>query len=232
MNHVLDIVLLCILLLFTAIGVRRGFIRSAAHFVGGLVAAALSSMLGGTVAKWAFDSMFRPALVEKIGESINSLGAGDLSAAVTNLFSSLPDFLVRALESAGVSAGVLQGTLATKTGQAAELMTDALAPVFINFLKVLAVIVLFLLFMMLVRVLADMLATAFHLPILKQINSLLGGAFGFLMALLSIWIVVAAIQVFTPMLAAKTQQELQQVLNSSWIAGFLVKLNPMTMMFK
>lgn len=231
MNFTLDIVLLCVFLLFVAVGIRRGFIRSAAHFLGSVIAAFLASVLGGAAAKWVFDVMFRKALVEKISESIGTLGAGDAAAALEGLLSSLPDFITRALQDAGITVNSLEGVLATRSGQAAELIADSLAPVFVGFLKVLAVIVLFLLFMMLVRVLADLLSGLFHLPLLRQLNGLLGGVFGFLLALVSVWIVISAIQVFTPMLAAETQADIKIALNRSVIAGMIVRVNPLGAMF-
>ncbi len=232
MNYALDLVLLGVFLLFTAVGVKRGFVRSAAHFLGSVISAFLASALGGAAAQWVFDTLFRNALVERINESIASLGGGDITAAAKSFFSSLPDFLVRALEEAGVTASTLEGTLTTKTGEAAELVADSLAPVFVGFLKVLAVIVLFLLFMMLVRILADLLSGVFHLPILRQLNGLLGGVFGFLLALVSIWVLISAVQVFTPMLAEDSREAVQTSLDRSVLAGILVGSNPLGVMFR
>ena len=227
----LDLVILIVFVLFILLGVHRGFVRSAAHFLGAVIAAALASALGGMLAQWVFQTMFRDALVERVNESIVSLGLNNVSAAMENVLSSLPDFIRRALEGAGVTAATLEGTLAGKTGQAAELVADSLAPVFVGFLKVLAVLVLFLLFMMAVRVLADLLGKVFYLPGLRQLNGLLGGVFGFLLAFVSVWIVISAIQVFTPMLAAEAQADLETMLDRSIIAGLIVRMNPLASMF-
>ena len=167
MGYTLDIVLVAVCVAFVAIGAHRGFIRSAAHFLGAVVAASLAGLLGGAAAQWVFDTLFRPGLVERIGESLASLGSGDTYTAVQGVFASLPDFILRALEQAGVTAASVTEALAGQSGQAADLIADALAPVFVGFLKVLAVIVLFCLFMIVVRIVANLLATVFHLPILR-----------------------------------------------------------------
>ena len=106
------------------------------------------------------------------------------------------------------------------------------APVFVGFLKVLAVIVLFCLFMIVVRIVANLLATVFHLPILRAVDGLLGGVFGLLLAVISIWIVLAAVQVFTPMLAADTQAQVETALRQSYLAGLVVNWNPLGIMFQ
>lgn len=232
MNFTLDIILLGVFLLFIAVGVRRGFIKSAARFVGSLIAAFLSSALGEVVAQWAFDTLFRAALVEKISETIVSLGGGDAATALDEVLGNLPDFIVRALSAAGVSAGSIEGAIASQSGRAAELIADSLAPVFVGFLKVLAVLVLFLLFMVAVRLLADLLAGVFHLPILRQLDGILGGLFGLLFALVSVWIVISAVQVFTPMLATEAQLNIQAALRNSVIAGTVIRGNPLGVIFK
>lgn len=231
MSVSLDLVILVVFVLFILLGVHRGFIRSAAHFLGSVIAAALASAFGGMLAQWVFQAMFRDALVQRISESISSLGLDNASAAMENVLSSLPDFIVRALESAGITAATLEGALVGKTGQAAELVADSLAPVFISFLKVLAVLVLFLLFMMVVRALADLLGKVFYLPGLRQINGLLGGVFGFLLALVSVWVVISAVQVFTPMLSAELQADVEHALDRSILAGLIVRMNPLKAMF-
>lgn len=232
MNFTLDIVLLCVFLLFVAIGIKRGFIRSAAHFIGSVIAAFLASAMGGAVAQWAFDTLFRQSLIEKITQTIDKLGAGDAAAALENIMADLPDFIIRALQDAGVTVNTIEGTLATQTGMAAEVIADSLSPVFVGFLKVLAVIVLYLLFMMAVRILADFLANMFKLPVLRQLDGLLGGLFGFLFALVSVWIVISAIQVFTPMLAVETQAQIKTALNHSVIAGIITNANPLSSLFR
>ena len=200
MGYTLDIVLVAVCVAFVAIGAHRGFIRSAAHFLGAVVAASLAGLLGG--------------------------------AAAQGVFASLPDFILRALEQAGVTAASVTEALAGQSGQAADLIADALAPVFVGFLKVLAVIVLFCLFMIVVRIVANLLATVFHLPILRAVDGLLGGVFGLLLAVVSIWIVLAAVQVFTPMLAADTQAQVETALRQSYLAGLVVNWNPLGIMFQ
>ena len=107
-------------------------------------------------------------------------------------------------------------------------MTDYLAPVMVSFLKVLAVIVLFSLLMIVVRFLASLVGSLLKFPMLGYLDGLLGGIFGFLLALLSVWIVVA---VFMPLLDGNTQYQVGQVLDHSLIVGIFVEMNPLKGMF-
>ena len=231
-GYVIDIAVICFLGLFIALGIRRGFIRSAARFLGTAISAFLASALGGAVAQWAFDALFRDALVERIEEVINTSGGDSLALGAQNVFASLPDFIQRALTAGGVTIERITQELDQKTTAAAGMIADYLAPVFVGFLKVLAVLVLFLLFVMLVRGLSDMLAAAFRLPILKQMDMLLGGIFGLLLAVFSLWVIVAAVGVFTPMLSQEVQGDLENTLSKTVIAGHLVGRDPLQGMFR
>ena len=231
MGLALDIGIGVVCLLFVAVGAKRGFIRAAAHFLGAVLAACAASLLGGPAAQWVFDTLFRPALVQRIGESLASLGNGDTFTAVEGVLSALPEFLLRALEEAGVDAGSVTEAVSVQSGHAAALIADALAPVFVGFLKVLAVAVLFCLLMVVVRLVANLLAGAFRLPVLGTVNALLGGVFGLLLAGVSLWIVLAAAQVFTPMLAPEAQAQMETALRDSVLASALVRLNPLEALF-
>ena len=148
------------------------------------------------------------------------------------MLGSLPDFIIRALEDAGITEAALKGGVASQTGQTAELLAASLEPVFVGFLKVLTVIALFLLFMVVVRILANVVSAAFELPVLSQLNGLLGGVFGLLLGLLSVWVVLAALKVFLPMLSSDMQLQIENWLQQSVVAGTFVGANPLTGMFR
>ncbi len=232
MGYILDGMILLICLLCVLIGVRRGFIYSVVRFLGSMIAALLASALGGVLAQWLFDTMFRGAMVEKINSSLQTLGADNAAAAASQVLASLPDFLVRALEEAGVTLETVSHAINSQTSGAAGMVVDYLSPVFVNFLKVLAVIVLFFLFMTIVRLLAALVGDILRLPILKEVDGLLGGVFGFLLAMVSVWVVVAGVMVFMPMLDSGAQQQVQEALDGSLLTGVLVNMNPLRGMFQ
>ena len=52
-----------------------------------------------------------------------------------------------------------------------------------------------------------------------------------LLALVSVWVVVAGATVFMPMLDSSSQQQVQAALDSSLLTGTLVNMNPLGGMF-
>lgn len=229
MSIALDIILIIIFLITILLGIRRGFIKSAARFIGTVIAACLAAWLGGLAAQWIFDTLFRESLLERVNESISGLTGME---SVAGVFATLPDFIVRALESAGITADSLMSGINAGQGQAAEVIVNMISPVFIGFIKVLTVIVLFALLMIVVRVLANFIDSLFDLPILNVVNSALGGVFGFLTGLLVVWVVVAVLQVFTPMLSTELQAAVDGSIKDSAIASVFLGFNPFAALFR
>ena len=229
MNFALDIFLICVMAACIITGIRRGFVRSAARFVGAVISACLSAVLGGIAAQWLYDLLFRDALIEKIRGAILSISGPDAAQAVLD---GLPDFIVRALDTAGVTKATLTGSLASQSGEAAAVLAEALEPVFVSFLKVLTVFGLFLLFLVLTRILANLLAAAFELPLLSQVNSALGGLFGFLMALLLLWVLISALKIFLPMTSLEMQASLSRAVERSVLMKVIAGMNPLGGMFR
>lgn len=85
--------------------------------------------------------------------------------------------------------------------------------------------------MVVVRILAEVLSHVLRLPVLGQLDSILGGVCGFLLALVLVWVMLAAAQVFVPMLDASTQSQIHQALEDSIVAGIFVNINPLGHMF-
>lgn len=119
MGYILDGIILLICLICVLVGVKKGFIHSVVRFLGAVIAALLASTLGGALAQWLFDTMFRGAMVEKINSSLQALGSENAAAAAGQVLASLPDFLVRALEEAGVTLETVSHAINSQTSGAA-----------------------------------------------------------------------------------------------------------------
>lgn len=223
-----DFCIIMIIAISIFIGVKRGFIYSAAKFAGAILASVFAAMLSGPVATWIFETFFREAFLEKAQHAV--LGAADATdiAAVLGQF---PNFLVRILAERGMTEEVLAQKLATRQGDAAVLIVDAISPVLISFLEVLVAIVLFFLLLILVRVVASMLNGVFKLPVLNQMNKLLGGITGLFTGILTVWLILAVFQVFIPAFTGEGQNAVNQFFQSSIIAKFFKSLNPMSLLF-
>lgn len=229
MRLLFDGVILLTMLIFTVIGVKKGFVRSVTEFLGALIAALAASWVGGIVAEFLYNTFFRQGVYDRVAAAARSGNSGE---TVETFFSQLPDFIVRLLEMNGVTAEKASEMVGGAESGIAQAVTDVLSPVFIAIIKVFAVIVLFVLFMVMIKAVAGIISGICSLPLLRQVNGLLGGVFGFLMGTVVIWIVVGAIQFFKPMMAQEMQQQVTQTVNQSTVCKLVVSMNPIQWIFE
>lgn len=226
---ILNIIVIAAFVIFVILGIKKGLVHSALKFIGTIAAACLSTLIGGALAKTIYSSLFRPAMIQQISKNIGSITSGN---EVYAPFSVLPDFIVSALEMQGITSTSLQASLEGQINRAPEIIADAAAPVFISITKMMTVTLLFFILLIILRIVIKMVASLFKFPVLSQVNSLLGGVFNILTAFIFVWAVFALINVLVPLMPDVAQITVQNTIDSSAVAVWFSKFNPMQMMFK
>lgn len=223
MHFGLDMIIAAAVIIFVIIGAKKGLFKSLADFIGAFAAMMIAGSMSEPVAEWAYKSFFREAMVEKISTSITGR---DRVEAVKTVFESFPDVIQRALESFGVTEGSVIVQLGDGVDSLAESIADAMSPMLIGLVRVLAMVVLFVLLLVIIRAVAALLTGIFELPMLKGINRLMGGVFGLLMAIVVIWVVLACVQAFVPLLSLELQLKVTDLLSDSVVFKMLYDFNP------
>ena len=227
MQYLFDGIIIGALVLFTVIGARKGFIKAAADLLGGLISMIAAGMLSSPVAEYIYTKLFSEAVKLKVKEALEVKGM-----ELTEYFEELPEFVARWLDFTGINADTVGEKLAGSSASAAEVVAETLAPVFIGLINVFVVIILFLLFMIIIKALANLLTGLFHLPLLKEVNGVLGAVLGLILGALVLWILMGAIEFFEPMMAADAQQKLSSLVENSIICEMLVSMNPVKWIFE
>lgn len=177
MPYLLDGILIVCILLFLAIGIHRGFAKSLMGLIGTIAAVVLAVGLSGVVAQWVYGSFFQPSLMQSLQEAV---GTANSQAAARDVLAALPDWASQLLQDNGVTVPALAGILA-QGGEGAVITAEAvISPVMIQLLRMVAVVVLMVVFGIVVSILARVIGQIFRLPLLRQIDSLLGAAAGLL----------------------------------------------------
>lgn len=226
-HYILDAAIIVVLLIFVAIGAKKGIIQSLGEFIGAVVSAWAASFCGGIIADTVYDRFFREAIINRINIAV---GSGANGAA--GYFKSLPDFIIRYLNGSGVTEESLSRTIENGTKNAVDVIEAAISPVFIGMIKVLAVVICFLVFMALAKLLVKLIAGIFELPVLKQINAVIGAAFGFLVGAVVIWVIIAAVEFFEPMMSESLRASVQSAVKSSVIYSAVSGVNPFEWIFR
>ncbi|MDO4459525.1 MAG: CvpA family protein [Clostridia bacterium] len=227
MQYALDIIIVVTLILFVCAGAKNGLIRALGDFLGSVAAAFVASWTGSIVAEKIYVQFFRQNVLNKITAAVS---AGNQDAS--GYFSGLPKFLVRWLSGNGVTEQTLNSAITSGAANAAQTVEAAISPMLIGIIKVFAVIIIFMLVMVIIKVAVRLLTGIFELPILKQINSVFGGLFGFFAGAVIIWVVLGALGFFAPMLPADIMDKINTAVNSSMIYSYVTASNPFDWIFR
>lgn len=178
------IIIICIVVLFVLLGIRRGAAKTLLHFAAMLANAFISHFLGGLAAQWVYDSFIKSSVLAGLERSIAENG---VTAAAQNSLSALPDNVYRLFRTFGGMFGVapedLQGRLVlsgSETEAMARTLEKPVGELTVFLLTVVCSLVLFFLLWIVFKLLIRATLHVFELPVVRQVNHLLGGVFGLL----------------------------------------------------
>ena len=217
------------LLGFVIEGFRRGFFRSLVGWIGSLLALAAAVWVGHLLAELLYQQLFRPQVVETAESVLAAGGTPEQQAA--SLLAALPGFFSSALSHFGVTAAAVAGYLEGASGNAAQAVADAVSPVIVNLTWLVFAILLFLIFWVVVRLLIRLLDRVFQLPVLRQVNRLLGGGFGLLRGGAFLLLLAGLVWVAAPFFPGTAAQSIDTIASQSYIGRWFYEYNPFAVFF-
>ena len=183
MNTV-DIVILAILGLSVLVGLYRGFIASVASLGGTLLSLGLSFWLNPKLVEWVRS---QPELIKTLlsyTDAATRIGDQTLAAQnVATLSSGTIDQILSRVNLPGPLSTLLKNNLTQQvfSGSGVSKVGDYVSQTIVGaVLNVLCFLVCFLLCFLTVHLVLNLLKAVFRFPVLKQLNALVGGAFGLL----------------------------------------------------
>ena len=215
--NIVDIGILAILGLSILVGLYRGFISSVASMGGCLLSLGLSFWLS-------------PKLAEAIQNNPNILRTlvsytdaatklGDQSLAGTSVTALTESGITEILNKVSLPAPLstlLQSNLQNKVfGTAADVGTYVSQTIVGAILNVICFVVCFLALLLVIHFVINFLKVVFKFPVLKQLNSIAGGAFGLLRGVLLCFVAFALLPLIQTLLPV---QDINQMVEQSALA--------------
>ena len=203
--NVVDIIILAILGLSILVGLYRGFISSVASMGGCLLSLGLSFWLSPKLAEAIQNNPEILKTLASYTDAATKLGDQALAgSSVTTLTESgIMDILNRVSLPAPLNT-LLQNNLQNKVfGTAADVGTYVSQTIVGAILNVICFIVCFLVLMLVIHFVINFLKVVFKFPVLKQLNSIAGGAFGLLRGALLCFVAFALLPLIQTLLPVK-----------------------------
>lgn len=199
--NIVDIVIIGILGLSVLVGMYRGFIASVASMGGCLLSLGLSFWLSPKLAAWVQGNPEILRTLASYTDAATKLGDQELAASsVAGLTQGgIANILSRVQLPAPLSA-LLQSNLENKAfGTAANVGSYVSQTIVGAILNVICFIVCFIALLLVIHFVLNFLKAVFRFPVLKQLNSLAGGAFGLIRGALLCFVAFALLPLIQTM---------------------------------
>lgn len=230
MGILLDIGFVIIILLCVVFGYKKGFFKSIAGFIGAVIAMFLAWVLAGLIANALYQGVFREKLIDNISAVLSNDALASFPEKAAQVVANLPGFLSNTLSNQGITSSQIEQSLQAAGNNAAPATADLISPAVIWLLQLLLTVILFFILVILVRLVIKLIGNVFRLPVLRQVDGILGGLFGIFKGVVYIFLACILLQLLMPVIG-NSSEPMKQVLDNSFIYQFIFYNNPITSWF-
>lgn len=175
---ILDLFVISVFGIFIFLGFKNGVINAFLSFASSVFAGILSVYFAGNVSSWVYFGIIGPAIRRKVESLIVNH-----SLTSENFLNHLPKFITEYLNANGITSFSLDHIINNNAYNIIpQKVFELFAPVVINALKSVFVVVLFVIFIVLSKVVIRFILRFFKSSLIRKANTLLGCLFGFLKA--------------------------------------------------
>lgn len=215
-----DIIIIAIFALLFMIDFKRGIAITILNIAGVVLTGFLAYHISAFLASWVYTAFVQQTLITNLQQMIDTQG---INAAIANSFSALPDWAMGMmgffLSLFGTDASIYTNDfqIPNQTATTVSVSVEQLIqPIITGFFQMLIGAVISIIVFILIKLLVNKLAKVFKIPVVKQVNQLLGGVFGLVEAAI---LVFFAVNIYSGVLELSNPE----MLNSPMISGAVFK---------
>ena len=193
MAYLFDVLLVALFALCVFFGWRRGFIKTVSGLIALAAAVLVSSALCGPIAQWVYTGTLEPTISSTLEAQLPAEvlpGADEIDVALEKLPSFVTDLLVVGEVGDGEAVLSKLGTVANGENLAAAITEKVITPIVLPLLEMLCSVILFVVVYFIAMLVLRLLNLVAKLPVLKQLNGLLGVVAGVITG--AVWVIFAA----------------------------------------
>ncbi len=226
---ILDVSVVLIFLMFLLLGFRGGVMKSFLSLAGAVFSVLFSVYFANILSHYMYISFIEPSLIKEISKVIAAN-----SVNVEHIFDKLPKFILNSLPSYGITPASVNHIInSNSTAAAIPCKVSALfSPVIINILKSVLTALLFIIFLLLMRIFSKLILKIFKISLLKKSNTLLGGLFGLLKGYIALTVCMCCLKVLFPTVKNAPDILSAESISSTFIFKELYNNNPVYELFK
>lgn len=218
---VADIIIIAVFALLFFIDFKRGIAITILNVAGVALTGFLAYHISNFLASWVYTAFVQQTLTTNLQQMIDTQG---INSAIANSFSALPNWVMGMLgfflSIFGLDSSVYTNDFQVPNSAAAAVSTSVvenlIQPVIIGMFRLVIGVVISIIIFIIIKMLVKKLARVFKIPVVKQINKLLGGVLGLAEAAI---LVFFAVNIFSGVFEFSNPE----MLNNPMISGAVFK---------
>ena len=217
---VADIIIIAVFALLFFIDFKRGIAITILNVAGVALTGFLAYHISNFLASWVHTAFVQQTLTTNLQQMIDTQG---INSAIANSFSALPNWVMGMLgfflSIFGLDSSVYTNDFQVSNSAAAAVSTSVenlIQPVITGMFRLVIGVVISIIIFIIIKILVKKLARVFKIPVVKQINKLLGGVLGLAEAAI---LVFFAVNIFSGVLEFSNPE----MLNNPMISGAVFK---------
>lgn len=217
---VADIIIIAVFALLFFIDFKRGIAITILNVAGVALTGFLAYHISNFLASWVYTAFVQQTLTTNLQQMIDTQG---INSAIANSFSALPNWVMGMLgfflSIFGLDSSVYTNDFQVSNSAAAAVSTSVenlIQPVITGMFRLVIGVVISIIIFIIIKILVKKLARVFKIPLVKQINKLLGGVLGLAEAAILVFFVV---NIFSGVLEFSNPE----MLNNPMISGAVFK---------
>lgn len=217
---VADIIIIAVFALLFFIDFKRGIAITILNVAGVALTGFLAYHISNFLASWVYTAFVQQTLTTNLQQMIDTQG---INSAIANSFSALPNWVMGMLgfflSIFGLDSSVYTNDFQVPNSAATAVSTSVenlIQPVITGMFRLVIGVVISIIIFIIIKILVKKLARVFKIPVVKQINKLLGGVLGLAEAAI---LVFFAVNIFSGVLEFSNPE----MLNSPMISGAVFK---------
>lgn len=217
---VADIIIIAVFALLFFIDFKRGIAITILNVAGVALTGFLAYHISNFLASWVYTAFVQQTLTTNLQQMIDTQG---INSAIANSFSALPNWVMGMLgfflSIFGLDSSVYTNDFQVPNSAAAAVSTSVenlIQPVITGMFRLVIGVVISIIIFIIIKILVKKLARVFKIPVVKQINKLLGGVLGLAEAAI---LVFFSVNIFSGVLEFSNPE----MLNNPMISGAVFK---------
>ena len=217
---VADIIIIAVFALLFFIDFKRGIAITILNVAGLALTGFLAYHISNFLASWVYTAFVQQTLTTNLQQMIDTQG---INSAIANSFSALPNWVMGMLgfflSIFGMDSSVYTNDFQVPNSAASAGSTSVenlIQPVITGMFRLVIGVVISIIIFIIIKILVKKLARVFKIPVVKQINKLLGGVLGLAEAAI---LVFFAVNIFSGVLEFSNPE----MLNNPMISGAVFK---------